>query len=154
MQGKGTGWPAPAAWLGGLGAIPFVGLAAALVVPVGVSRELVVPALVGYGAVILSFMGAIHWGLAIAPGTPDGDAGLSSRLVGSVVPPLIGWAALLVPPVLGLLVLAAAFAALLAVDIRATRRGLAPAWYPKLRVPLTLVVVAALLFAAVALRAA
>jgi len=143
VQGREAGVPPAAAWLGGFGAVPFVGLAVALVLPVGMPRELLGQALAGYGAVILSFMGAIHWGLAIAPGASVGGDALSSRLVGSVVPPTIGF-----------LVLAAAFAGLLGIDLRATRRGLAPAWYPKLRVPLTVTVVAALLVAAIALRVA
>jgi len=154
VQGREAGVPPAAAWLGGFGAVPFVGLAVALVLPVGMPRELLGQALAGYGAVILSFMGAIHWGLAIAPGASVGGDALSSRLVGSVVPPLIGLGALLVPPTIGFLVLAAAFAGLLGIDLRATRRGLAPAWYPKLRVPLTVTVVAALLVAAIALRVA
>jgi len=45
--------------------------------------------------------------------------------------------------------LALAFAAMLGVDIWATRVGQAPEWYPKLRIPLSCVVVAALLFAGI-----
>ena len=49
----------------------------------------------------------------------------------------------------GLLVLALSFAAMLGVDLWATRVGQAPAWYPRLRIPLSCVVVAALLFGAI-----
>ena len=48
----------------------------------------------------------------------------------------------------GLRVLAAAIIAMLWIDLRATRHNQAPRWYPKLRVPLTAVVVSTLLFAA------
>ena len=154
MQGKESGVPAIAAWLGGLGALPFVGLAVAVVGLEGVTRAFVVQALLGYAAVILSFLGGIHWGLAIAPGPKPAVLGLGTRLAWSVVPSLVGWVALLAPPVTGLFALAAAFAAMLGIDLRATQLGAAPAWYPTLRVPLTLTVVAALLVAAVALRVA
>jgi len=56
-----------AAWLGGLGASPFIGLAAASSLLAGAPRSLVAYALVGYGATILSFLGGVHWGLAISP---------------------------------------------------------------------------------------
>ena len=68
MQTQRAAVPAMAAWLGGLGALPFVGLAVAVVGLEGPARAVVVQALLGYGAVILSFLGGIHWGLAIAPG--------------------------------------------------------------------------------------
>ncbi len=73
---------------------------------------------------------------------------LRSRLIVSVIPSLAAWVALLFPESTGLLMLAAAVAAMLWVDIRATRLGHAPQWYPKIRIPLTCVVVAALLFGA------
>lgn len=154
MQTERAAVPVMAAWLGGLGALPFVGLAVAVIGLDGLTRTVAIQALLGYGAVILSFLGGIHWGLAIAPGAQPAEPGLRVRLAWSVVPSLVGWAALLVTPVTGLFALAAAFAAMLGIDLRASRLGLAPAWYPKLRVPLTLTVVAALLAAAVALRVA
>ena len=135
--------PAAAAWLGGLGLIPFAGLAAATVLLEGAPKLAAAHALSAYGAAILSFLGGVHWGLAIA-----GEAvrtNLAPRLVLSVTPSLIAWSALLVPPAGGLLVLAASVAALLWIDLRMTRLAQAPAWYPKLRIPLTCGVVAALL---------
>lgn len=154
MQTERAAVPVMAAWLGGMGALPFVALAVAVIGLDGVTRALAVQALLGYGAVILSFLGGIHWGLAIAPGGPPAAPELGTRLAWSVVPSLVGWAALLVTPVTGLFALAAAFAAMLGIDLRATRLGAAPAWYPRLRVPLTMTVVASVLAAAVALRVA
>lgn len=138
--------PRAAGWLGAGGVIPFVTLAIAgpfLSDPIRTQAFL---ALIAYGAVILSFMGGIHWGLAIADSR---DAGFR-RLGISVLPALIGWAALLVPPAIGILALAVSFALMLSVDLSATRRGEAPAWYPRLRWPLTLIVVTALLIGALA----
>lgn len=101
-------------------------------------------AFMAYGAVILSFLGGIHWGLAIA--SDLGDGSLPRRLVVSVVPSIVAWAGLLLPLRVGLLVLAVGFAAMLYVDTRATRVGEAPPWYPRLRGPLSAVVLAAFAF--------
>lgn len=130
--------PPVAAALGYAGAIPFLGGAAA------VSLALLPPGpLLAYGAVILAFMGGIHWGLGMPGALPDGR-----RLGLSVVPALLGWAALLLGGRLGLLLLAAAFLGLLAVDLATTLSAVAPPWYPRLRLPLTALVVASLLLAA------
>jgi len=141
--------PVSAAWLGGLGALPFIGLASAMPFLTGAPRSLVADALVAYGATILSFLGGIHWGLAIVSQGGVGRARLPARLIFSVVPSLVAWAALLVADTTGLFILALAVAAMLWVDLRATRVGEAPPWYPNLRIPLTCIVVAALLLGAV-----
>ena len=139
--------PRPAAWLGAFGLIPFLaGAVAPWVLSVDQAGQAMV-ALAGYGAVILSFMGGVHWGLAIAE-TPAPAAGGRLQLGLSVVPALVAWIGLLVPAATALVVLIIAFALLLAGDLIAVGRHLAPAWYPRLRVPLTLVVVACLLTAA------
>ncbi len=140
--------PPSAAWLGGLGALPFIGLAGATPYLDSAPRMFVVHALVAYGATILSFLGGIHWGLAIASQSKADHPEFRTRLILSVIPSLAAWVALLFPEDTGLLILAAAVAAMLWVDIRAAREGRAPQWYPKLRIPLTCVVVAALLFGA------
>jgi hypothetical protein len=140
--------PSSAAWLGGLGAVPFVGLVGAMPFLTDGPRLLAAHALAAYGATIVSFLGGIHWGLAIGARGGADDGRLSARLIMSVLPSLAGWVALLVPETSGLLILALAVAAMLWVDLRATRLGEAPPWYPKLRIPLTCVVVAALLFGA------
>ena len=97
-------------------------------------------ALTAYGAVILSFLGGIQWGLAIAAG-----GGNFRRLSVSILPALFAWGGLLLPPGTGALVIAAVFACVLLVDIKASRNQEAPSWYPKLRWPLTVVAASALL---------
>lgn len=139
--------PFPALYLGTAGALPFVAAAAAALVADGI-RDLALFALAAYGAVILSFLGGIRWGLAMA-GDASGNA-LHGRLVLSVCPSLVGWAALLIPLKPGLLLMAAAFALMLGLDVAAARRGETPAWYPRLRIPLTTVVVASLVLGAMA----
>ena len=65
--------PRSAAWLGFGGLLPFIGLA--LTAFVDRHHGIVwADALVAYGAVILSFVGALHWGFAMAlPAMIDGD---------------------------------------------------------------------------------
>lgn len=129
--------PPAAAWLGGSGAIPFVALC---IVPwvSDVYADQALLALRAYGAVILSFLGGVHWGLAMSR-TPDAPG--FSALSLSVIPSLIGWVALLLPSArAGLFLLAVAIIAMLAVDVSLTRRQLAPAWYQPLRIALSVVV--------------
>jgi hypothetical protein len=129
----------PAAFLlGFLGAVPFLGLAAAafLADPVG---DWALAALLAYGAIILSFMGGVHWGWAMAAEEPS-----FTRLGLSVVPSLLGWGGFLLAGAMGFVVIALGFAALLWLDLQAVAAGRAAAWYPQLRWPLTVIVVVSL----------
>jgi len=125
--------------------LPFVTLAALIASDYGGARDFLGLALNAYAALILSFLGGVQWGLAIVHGVEDGRW---TRLLLSVAPSLVGWCALLMAPSSGRLLLAAAFVAVLAVDLRAHARGLAPHWYRRLRWPLTVTVVLSLLLAA------
>ncbi|MDE2465512.1 MAG: DUF3429 domain-containing protein [Alphaproteobacteria bacterium] len=138
--------PPMALLLTAAGALPFIGLAA-IAVAGGPLPTHAQGALLTYGAVILSFMGGIHWGFAL---TPLVRAAPSHRLLLGVIPALIGWTATLLPQNIGLCLLALAFAVLPGLDLAAIRTGAAPSWYGRLRVPVTVVVVAALLAASVA----
>jgi hypothetical protein len=104
-------------------------------------------ALLDYAAVILAFMGAIHWGLAMRAQANDERARLQLGL--SVIPSLLGWVVIAsgMPFGLALSILLFAFVMLYFADLRATALGLAPQWYPALRRPLTLVVSISLLLA-------
>lgn len=144
MMSLETKTPTAAAWLGGLGAIPFVALATAAHAFRGPVQMQCVHALFTYGATIISFLGGVHWGLAISPERSTSQAALKGWLILSVIPSLAGWTALLFPPVTGMIILSASFLAMLWIDLRATRVGQAPAWYPRLRTPLTGLVVASL----------
>ncbi len=149
MDGTDGTVPASAGWLGGLGAAPFIGLAGVMPFLTGAPRLLIAHALVAYGATILSFLGGVHWGLAIGShGGPD-NGRLGARLTLSVIPSLAAWGALLLPERPGLFVLALAVAAMLWLDLRASRLGQTPPWYPKLRIPLSCVVIAALALGAI-----
>lgn len=134
--------PLPAfAWpLGLAGLLPFLGGAVAT----ALGQPWAAAALAAYGATILSFLGAVHWGLALAaPGRAD-----LARLVGGVIPSLWAWVALLLPAKPGLLMLAAGLLGLVLVESGATRRGLLPPAYLRLRWLLTVVASGSLLAAA------
>lgn len=106
-------------------------------------REATILLLKGYGAVILSFLGGIRWGLATAR-----DDGRTVRdLVLSTLPSLAGWAALALPDAHAFALLAVAFAAQGAWDQFAVHAGQAPAWFGRLRMRLSLLVVVAMVAA-------
>ena len=102
-------------WLGYGGLVPFAGLALLIwLVPVRL-QPFVALVLVSYGAVIASFLGGVHWGT----GFLMGEAAPRIQFVWGVVPSLLGWLAVLLPPRAGLPVLAVLLLACYAVD-RAT----------------------------------
>ena len=101
--------------------------------------------LLGYGAVILSFLGGVRWGLAIAESSPFENSFRNRQLVISVLPSIVAWMALLLPVPVSLWLLAASFLSLLWLDRRAGREGLMPGWYVRLRLPLSIAVVCSLI---------
>ena len=152
--------PAPMVLLlGFLGLIPFVVTAYLASAWRSPSDAQALTALLTYSAIILSFLGAVHWGFALAE-PPQSLAGLSPlpyaqdpahkpRLVLGVVPALIGWAALLIgllipAPSIALCVLIAGFLATNIAEHTAHRRGWVPGTYLWLRWILTVIVVALL----------
>jgi hypothetical protein len=70
-------------------------------------------ALAAYGAVIVSFLGGIHWGLAFRHAEPP-----PRLLVWGVVPSIVAWLAVMMPPSAGLVILGAMLVACYAVDRR------------------------------------
>lgn len=140
--------PPLALGLGLAGLVPFVGGALGLWVIPDAWRGRVMEELLSYAAVILAFMGAIHWGLAMRADESSDKAPIQLGL--SVIPPLLGWFALSLPINLGLPVFFLAFACLYFADLWAVNHGLAPVWYPALRKPLSIVVVLSLAVAWVA----
>lgn len=107
--------------------------------------------LIGYAAVILSFVGAVHWGLAL--NAPKHLRRLGpGALTWSVLPALIAAAVLIFDMGGGaaMLVLAAGFSGQFVADRRVQRTGLCPEWYLILRGRLTAGVLVALLLALLA----
>ncbi|KAK4041242.1 hypothetical protein C8A01DRAFT_15001 [Parachaetomium inaequale] len=102
------------------------------------------PIQVGYGAVIISFLGAIHWGLEFAERQPGGDRTRLRYGIG-VLAPAVAWPTIFMPLEWALTTQFAAFASLYYADSRATVKGWAPAWYGSYRFVLTAVVGVAIL---------
>lgn len=128
--------------LGFLGAIPFVALAvAAWSLPFGWAI-FALRAQAGYAAVILSFLGAIHWGIAMARGEP---ALRLAPLAASVTPALLGWLLLFLLPLDWMLGgFALAFAGVYMAELRLGEGQHLPGWYLDLRRPLTVIVMLSL----------
>ena len=136
---------AAAVALGLAGALPFIALVGAILAGPDwrtVSSVAVIPALIAYGAVILSFLGGINWGIAL--GQPD-HAGTPFLL--SVIPSLLAWAALLLPPMLALVLLSACFVGQFLLDHYLPMAR----WFRLLRATLTVVVTLSLVTALLAL---
>ncbi len=130
------------------GLLPFLALAVQCAIDPdsgGLWRSI----LLGYGAVILSFVGALHWAFAMT--LPElTDAKRTECYVWSVVPALIGWVAASIP--IGLMwqwpqkttllesaLMIVAFLVHYQQDRRLTRVASLPAWYLPLRLRLTFV---------------
>jgi len=136
--------PTIAMLLGIAGLIPFFvcGLGALAAVPTQSERSLL--ALIAYGAVVLGFLGGVHWGFGLdASGSPPADV-QRARFGLGVLPPLAGWVALLVT-FLGygrtaLVVLVVGFILTTVTEARASRRGFMPKGYMGLRWVLSAVV--------------
>lgn len=129
--------------LGFGGLVPFVVLAALTLIGPEGWKDMVSLGLIAYGAVILSFLGGITWGLAVTRQQTRDPLYLAS-----MAPFFAAWIALLLPPFGGLLLLMVAFLGALANDFMLKRAGLSPGWFFSLRVTLTAVVVACLAVAA------
>ena len=119
-------------FLGWAGLVPF-GLAA-----LGTHSGIEVLVLYGflggtaYGAVILSFLGAVHWGLAMQ------DDRSPYWYVWSITPALFGFASLMLFDVeMRIVALIPLFVLAWSVDRQAANHGLIPNWYLRLRSMLT-----------------
>lgn len=115
------------------GLLPFIGLAIGSVVMEGAHAAMLHLPLVGCGAVILSFVGALHWGVALTHSTAS-QRDRTVLMSWSVVPALLGWVALMAPAGADLILLASGFWAHLAFDWRAQKRHGLPGWYMPLRI--------------------
>ena len=99
--------------LGYAGLLPFVAGAALVWLVRPEVHPYVALALSGYAAVIVSFLGGIHWGLAMREASPP-----LLWLIWGVVPSLLAWLAVLMPASAGLVVFGVALLACYAVDRR------------------------------------
>ncbi len=135
-------------WLAILGTFPFVILAAWLyaIAPDHPWRAGTIMLLSTWSGLFLTFLGGIRWGVAMH----DRRTGATRDLLVSVLPLGFGCAALSAPVPYVFAALAAIFAALGAWDSLASHAQAAPAWYGRLRVWQTIIIVVTLIVAFVA----
>ncbi len=131
--------PLPARQIGFAGLIPFAAAPLGAFLLPDPERFLAAQAGVAYAAVILSFLGAAHWGLALAGYGAEGEkAGMTQQRAWlSVLPCLVAWIALLMVPQVAVLTLIGGFLVTYFVEQRGVGAGVVPAWYMSLRLPLT-----------------
>ena len=145
--------PLPALLIGIAGLLPFVYAVALVFATAGTlptfelfpsDRSGGLLVLERFGAAILGFMGGCLWGFAAAPGrTPT-----ALLLAASAIPPILAAIAIRPSPAFSCLWLAFGFVAVQVIDLLFTRVGVAPPWWPSLRLPLTAGVIACLLIGA------
>lgn len=116
--------PAQPLTLGMGGLIPFFALTLAAWVAAPDNAALAARYLVCYAAVILSFVGALHWGFAMVRPIDEFERG---RIYGwSVCPALAAWLALMLPTAGGLVMIAVMFLLHYRMDRRVVRLAAIP----------------------------
>lgn len=137
--------PSIAMLLGIAGLIPFAACGLGALANTPPNDALALLGLVAYGAVILAFLGGVHWGFGLDAGSTAPADIQRARFGLGVIPALIGWVALLIAflgyarSALALLVLGFLITTIL--ESRASRRGYMPRGYMGLRWVLSSIVV-------------
>ena len=134
------------AQLGYAGLLPFAGLAFLAWLVRANLLPFVAAALTGYAAVIVSFLGGIHWGIGFLQHPTNSQstssdpfpAALRFHFVWGVVPSLLAWLTLLIPAYAALPLLGLALIACYAVDRKTYPAVGLSRWLP-LRLRLTVV---------------
>ena len=121
--------------LGYSGLIPFItfSIGSWLPSPYSSYSETII---ITYAAIILSFMGAIHWGAAMS----NKETRHNRYYLTSIIPALAAWLSLLVPEIFSLFILVTGFALLISYDIAVEKPQGFPAWYIPIRIRLTIIV--------------
>ncbi|KAM0246816.1 hypothetical protein ACHAP5_004438 [Fusarium lateritium] len=97
------------------------------------------PLQLGYGAVIISFLGAIHWGLEYAEKQPLRER-TRFRYGMGLASSVVAWPTVMLPVEYALTTQFMAFVGLYFADSRAATKGWAPRWYGSYRFLLTAMV--------------
>lgn len=125
-----------AKFLGFAGLIPFVTFSIGSWMPLPYFSD-AIRILIAYAAIILCFMGAIHWGVAMS----SVNLQRSKYFIASIIPALTAWLALLAPDILAFIILLCGFIVLLAYDCAVEKSQALPGWYLPMRKKLTFFVV-------------
>lgn len=145
FRNPGTAMPVRALLLSLIGLAPFVGCGLAALGPQAGATDPWLQALIGYAAIVLSFVGGVHWGLVLRePDPPLKDA----RIGLAIVPPLLGWTALVAAVVvaywLALPILIAGYILAIVAEQQGSQRDLLLGRYLWLHWTFTIVAVAML----------
>jgi hypothetical protein len=121
--------------LGYSGLIPFISFSIAswFTLPFDIDA---IAILIAYAAIILSFMGAIHWGIAMSLAGEN----RSKYFVASILPALVAWCSLLLAQSYALIILLTGFTLLIAFDVSSEKAQRFPHWYLPMRIRLTTIV--------------
>jgi hypothetical protein len=134
--------PLPAKLFGYAGLIPFIVATLLIWILPDTERFLVFDILIHYAAVILSFIGAIHWGVVMVTFSAE-QSNLREawyRLGWSVTPALVSWLATQMVLSAALVTLIVGFFVAFFYDLWSLKKNWIPIWYIRLRRHLTLVV--------------
>lgn len=150
--------PKPIMAFGLLGTVPYVGAGATTVylasvagsaaagnptsIDPGVALTLLDQALnfqVTYGAVMLSILGALHWGMEFAKPSPT-QAQTIRRLMLGAAPIFFAWPTLALQPMTALIIQWAGFTGLWWADATLCRLGQTPVWFGQYRFYLSILV--------------
>lgn len=132
------------AW-GWAGVVPFAALSLAIAFADDTMAARIDQILISYGAIILTFIGGVHWGMEMSR---QGRGWL--LYTSGICPSLVAVVAILLPFHFALMALAIGFGGLLAFDLWLGHQQLVPQWYSQLRIKLTSAVLACLLVAGLA----
>jgi hypothetical protein len=140
------------------GLVPFLAAAVAVLLD-PVDTPVAVQVLISYGAVILSFVGAVHWGFALRDTAHPLPGAMTPQMLGyerqlllfGIVPALLGWLALLAmihfaAPLLSLFLLLAGFFLAIVVETIGKGRGVVAGNYLVLRWVVSIVVMLVFVF--------
>ena len=125
--------------LGYAGLIPFIIFSVGCWIPLPYFSD-VIQLLITYAAIILSFMGAIYWGVAIANINASANQQSNKHFLVSIIFALTAWLSLLLPEVIALVILQVSFIVLIAYDLKVVKLQGLPDWYMRMRKRLTLIV--------------
>jgi hypothetical protein len=116
-----------------LGLVPLVFFAFCAVGHIPETAERMLVSLIDYAALILSFAGGVHWGLALLPGAVRP----SVRFGAGVLPLIVAWVGLvvaqMVSPTVALAVLILGYLATVLTEHRAAQKLLVPSGYVWIR---------------------
>lgn len=107
------------------------------------------PIQIGYGAVILTFLGAVHWGLELGEKAPA-QPRTKFRYAMGLAAPVLAWPTIMLPMQWAMITQFFGFVSLYFADARSTTRGWTPHWYTTYRFVLTAIVGASIVVTLIA----